>query len=144
MLLVAAFALHAGGTLLQWAGYRVAAWQAGRNLVALAREAGVADATTPAAAVAALVQRDAEARHRAGQPAPADALPLLARAAPALASLPAGALKSATYGAGAWTLEVGVPPAALTDVDHALTRAGVAVLQAGVTGGARLRLTALP
>jgi hypothetical protein len=144
LLLAAAIALHAGGTLAQWLAYRLAAWQEGRELVALARAASIVDAVTPETAVAALVQRDADARHQAGGLAPSDAVPLLAKAAPALATLPPGAIKSASYGAGAWTLELALDATRLTPVDHALQRAGVAVLQAAINGGARLRLTSLP
>ncbi len=51
----------------------------------------------------AITRRYAEARHRAGLAAPADALPLLARAAPALAALPAGVLRTAAY--SRWPLD---------------------------------------
>ena len=60
----------------------------------------------PAAARAALARRYAQQRHAQGLPAPDDALPLLARAAPALAGLPPGALKSAVYADGHWTLDL--------------------------------------
>jgi hypothetical protein len=140
-----ALALHVGATLVQWAALRFEAWRIGRDTVALAQGAGVADATTPAAAVAGLVRRHADARHRAGLAAPGDALPLLAQAAPSLAALPPGTLKSAIYGDGAWTLELGkVDPAALARIDRALSERGLAVLQAPTAAGSRMRLTASP
>jgi len=145
VLAAVAFGLHVTGTLVEWLAYRAGEWRAGRDLVALAQAAGVNDATTPNAAVAALVQRHAEAQHRAGLPAPADALPLLALATPALADLPPATLKSAVYGGGAWTLELGrVEPARLEALDHALSRSGLGVLQAPTAAGARVRITALP
>ena len=111
----------------------------------LAQSAGVPEATTPATAVTGLVRRHAETRHRAGLAAPGDALPLLAQAAPALAALPAGTLKSAVYGDGAWTLELGkLDPAALARVDRDLSERGLTVLQAPTAAGSRMRLTAAP
>ena len=66
----------------------------------------------------------------------------LARAAPALSSLPSNALKSAIYADGAWTTELGaVDGPALTRVDRELTSAGVAALQAKTAGGYRMRLS---
>jgi len=140
-----ALALHVGATLVQWAALRFEAWRVGRDTVALAQSVGVADAATPAAAVAGLVRRQADARHRAGLAAPGDALPLLAQAAPSLAALPSGTLKSAVYGDGAWTLELGkVDPAALARIDRALSERGLAVLQASTAAGSRMRLSAAP
>jgi hypothetical protein len=130
---------------VQWAAYRIEHWRVGRATVALAQGAGSSDATTPAAAVAALVRQHADARHRAGLLAPGDALPLLAQATPALGELPPGALKSAVYGDGAWTLELAsVDATRLAAIDRALADRGVAVLQADTANGVRLRLTATP
>ena len=90
-------------------------------------------------------RRVADLRHRAGQTAPSDALPLLARAAPALSSLSPNAVKSATYADGAWTIELGaVDTGALAGVDRALTGAGVTTLQAKTGGGYRMRLSLAP
>lgn len=140
-----ALALHVGATLTQWLAYHWGEWRVGRATVALAQNAGVADAVTPAAAVAGLVRQHADARHRAGLAAPGDALPLLAQATPALAQLPPGTLKSAVYGDGAWTLDLGkVDAAQMERVDRALTAQGVALLQAPTAAGVRVRLTALP
>ena len=87
----------------EWAMLRVDDWRARSALASLARDAGVPASEDPAAAIA---RRHAEARHRAGLAAPTDALPLLARAAPALAALPAGTLKTATYADGHWTFDL--------------------------------------
>lgn len=145
VLAAAALALHVGATLVQWAVYRWSDWRVARATVALAQDARLSDAATPPSAVAALVRQYADARHRAGLLAPGDALPLLAQATPALAELPPGALKSAVYGDGAWTLELAnVDAARLARVDRALADQGVAVLQAPVGAGVRLRLTATP
>ena len=138
-----ALALHVGATLVQWVALRVEDWRVGRDIVALAQGAGVTDAVTSAAAASALVRRHADARHRAGLAAPGDALPLLAQAASALATLPPGTLRSAVYGDGAWTLELGkVDAAALARLDRDLTERGLTVLQAPTAAGSRLRLTA--
>jgi hypothetical protein len=140
-----ALVLHVGATFVQWIAYRIDDWRVGRATVALAQQAGVSDATTPASAIAALVRQHSDARHRAGLLAPGDALPLLAQATHALANLPPGALKSAVYGDGAWTLELAsVDAARLAAIDRALTDGGVAVLHASTAGGVRLRLTATP
>jgi hypothetical protein len=140
-----ALALHVGATLVQWAGYRWSAWRVGRDTVALAERAGIVDATTPAAAASALVRRNNDARHRAGQMARSDALPLLAGAAPVLAQLPPGALKSAVYGDGAWTLELGRADAVmLAAIERGLAARGIVVLHAPTASGLRMRLTTGP
>jgi hypothetical protein len=134
-----------GATVVEWAALRVDAWRTERAIVALAAQAGVPDATSTSAAVAGLVRRHADARHRAGLLAPGDALPLLGQAAPALATLPRGTLKSATYSDGAWTLELGgIDEAALAGVARSLAQRGLGVLQAPTAAGVRLRLVATP
>jgi hypothetical protein len=141
----AALVLHVGATLVQWAALHWGTWRAGREIVALAQSAGLADTTTPGAAAAALVRHYTDARHRAGLAAPGDALPLLAQATPGLARLPAGALKSAVYGDAAWTIELAkVDPAALAQMDRALSQRGIAVLQAPTAAGVRMRITSTP
>ena len=72
--------------------------------------------------------------------APDDALPLLARAAPALATLPAGAVKSATYADGHWTLDLALADAsAVANIDARMRAAGVPVLTAPSPNGTRMR-----
>jgi hypothetical protein len=137
-----ALALHVGATLVQWAALRWSAWRVERETIALAQSAGVADATSASAALAGLARRHADARHRAGLSAPGDALPLLAQAAPALASLPAAALRSATYSDRAWTLELGkVDQEALARLDRSLGDRGLIVMQAPTAAGVRMRIT---
>jgi hypothetical protein len=79
-------------------------------------------------------------RHAQGLPTPDDAMPLLARATPALAGLPAGAVKSATYADGHWTLDLLRPDAAIiADLDARLRAAGVPALMATSATGTRVR-----
>ena len=68
-------------------------------------------------------------------------MPLLARAAPALAALPAGALRTATYGQGAWTLDMAqIDAAALASLrDHA-GNAGLDLVHAPTASGVRARI----
>ncbi len=142
-LAAAALALHVAATLGDWAWWRVDAWRTARAWTALATAAGVpaAAAATPALARAQLARRYAEARHAQGLPAPNDALPLLARAAPALAGLPAGTLKSASYADGHWTLDLQrAEPALVRDLDARLRRAGTPAIIAATPAGARLRI----
>jgi len=111
----------------------------------LAQAGGLPDAVTPEAATRALVRRNVEQKRRAGLAAPSDAVPLLARAASALSALPRGALKSATYTDGAWTLELGpIEQPRLAALDGALHTAGIDALQAKTAAGYRMRLTAPP
>jgi len=138
----AAIALHVAATVGEWASLRVDAWREAREWTTLAEAAGVnADAAaTPAAARAAIARRYAELRHAQGLPAPDDALPLLARAAPVLATLPPGSVKSAAYGDGHWTLDVARADAAVVaDLDLRMRTAGLPLLIAPAGGGARLR-----
>ena len=138
----AALALMVGATIVEWAWLKLDVWRMSRSIAALARDAELADAGSADAAARAIAKWHADLRHRAGQSAPADALPLLARAAPALSSLPTNSLKSATYADGAWTIELGaVDGAQLSAAERALTNAGVAALQAKTAGGYRMRLS---
>ena len=144
-LAAAALVLHVGATIAQWAWLRFEQWQADRAIIATARDAGAGEHPDADAAALALARTFADARHRAGLAAPADALPLLARAAPTLAALPGGALKSATYTSGTWTFELAKLDAdAQTALDRGLAAAGVASLQATSTAGTRLRATLRP
>ena len=144
-LAAAALVLHVGATIAQWAWLRFEQWQADRAIVATARDAGAGEHPDADAAARALARTFADARHRAGLAAPADALPLLARAAPTLAALPAGALKSATYASGTWTFELAKLDAdAQAALDRGLAAAGVASLQATTAAGTRVRATLGP
>jgi hypothetical protein len=101
--------------------------------------------TSSSAAFQAIAHQHALARHRALQSAPTDALPLLARAAPALGSLPAGALRSARFAGDAWTVELAkVDPSTVTQLEHRLADAGVDALAAPTAAGTRMRLSLAP
>lgn len=140
-----ALALHVVATFALWAFLRVDAWRTANAMVATARDAGVDDAAGAEAAAAALVRKFADARHRAGLAAPGDALPLLARAAPALSALPPGAVKTATYTPGTWTFDLARLDAVVAGtLDRTLAAAGLASLQATNTSGTRLRATLAP
>ena len=141
----AALCLHVAASVGQWATWRFESWQARRAIVATARAAGANDTEGADAAANALRERWTLARQRAGRSTPNAALPLLARAAPALAALPAGTLKSATYASGTWTLDLArIEPAVATRLESELTGAGLATLAAPSASGLRLRLAPAP
>lgn len=143
-LALAALALivYLGGLAFQWTWLTVENRQLLRALVDEAAAARLPNAATPTAAVAAIARHNAQLRHRASQSAPADALPLLARAAPSLGELPPGALRSAHYADNAWTLEVGkLDPGTLSAMTRVLAGAGVDALAAPTAAGMRLRLS---
>ncbi len=142
---LAALGLHLVATLAQWSWLRIDAWRDGERIVALARGAGATDVDSPDAALRALARRDAELRHRAGLPAAADAVPLLARAAPALAALPPAAVKSARFADGAWTFELAaLDEATLATLDRRMQDDGLTALQAHTGAGYRMRVTPAP
>ena len=142
MLGALALLVHACGLLAQWTWLNVVDWRLSRALVAEAAAGGLPSATTPTAAVAAIARRNAELRHRASKSAPDDALPLLARAAPSIAGLPSGTLRSATYANNAWTIEFGkLDPESVSRVTRALGRSGIDAVSAPTAGGTRMRLT---
>jgi type II secretion system protein L len=139
-----ALALHVIATLGEWVWWRVDAWRTAQATIAVAAGAGIGGASTPDAARAALTTRYADERHARGLPAPDDALPLFARAAPALAALPPGSLKTATYGGGHWTLDLqAADPALLRGIDARLRQSGTPALIATTPTGARLRIGGL-
>jgi hypothetical protein len=137
-----AIGLHIVATLGEWTAVRIGDWRTRSALASLARDAGVADNEDPAAGIA---KRHADARHRAGLAAPVDAIPLLARAAPALAALPNGTLKTATYADGHWTFDLAKPDAgAATRLERQLNDAGLTTLQATNATGTRMRASLAP
>ena len=142
MLAAMAITVHVVGSIGEWLSLRVADWRARTALASLARDAGVVGVDDPAAAIE---RRYTDARHRAGLAAPADALPLLARAAPALAALPAGVLKTATFADGHWTFDLALAEAtAVARLERQLAGAGLATLQATNATGARMRVSLGP
>jgi hypothetical protein len=140
-----ALAIHLGGLLLSWTWLNVENWRLSRAIVDEAAAAQLRDAPTAQAAFAAIARQNAQLRHRTLQHAPADALPLLARAASALGALPPHALRSARYASDAWTLELAkVEPAVISRVTRSLTAAGIDALAAPAPGGIRVRLSLAP
>ena len=139
-----AIGIHIGATLAEWAWLR---WQSTRidgELAALAQSAVPDFAAAAAAGVppsVALARRERDLQHRAGLAASDDYLPLLARAAPALATLPAGAIRALSYADGHLVLELqklseGQPSRVQTE----LQRAGLVAIAAPSASGARLRI----
>ena len=145
-LAVAALGLHVVATVGEWGWLRVDAWRNARAWSAVATSAGIASdaAATPATAKAEVARRYAQLRHEHGLAAPDDALPLLARAAPALRALPPGAVKTATYRDAHWTLDLSLNNAdAVAALDAQLRQSGVPALLAATSAGVRVRLGAL-
>lgn len=92
----------------------------------------------PAAAIA---RRDRELRHRAGLAAADDLLPLLARAAPAMASVPAGAVRSLHYADGHVVFELQkLEPVHTTQLQRELQQQGLVAIAAPTATGVRLRI----
>lgn len=138
----AAIALYVGGLVIESAWLDIENWRLSRSLVETAAAAQLPDATGAASAFHAIARQNAQLRHRALQSAPADALPLLARAAPALGALPSAALRSARYAGDAWTIELGnVDASTVARITRRLEDAGVDALTAATPGGTRLRLS---
>lgn len=142
-LIVAGLALvvHLAGLAVTRASLAVENARLSRAIVDEAASLHDTGATTPERAAAAIARAAAERRHAAGRVAPSDALPLLARAAPVLRTLPAGTLRSAHYASDAWMLEFGtLDRENLSRVSRALADAGLDVLAAPVSGGTRMRV----
>lgn len=137
-LVALAAAVHLAATAGTWAWRKVELARAERALEAIATELG-------AASPADIARIHADARHRAGRGAPSDAMPLFARAAPALAALPAGALRTATFGQGTWTIDLAkVDDAALAGLRDRVENAGLFVVHAPTASGVRARIGIAP
>jgi len=137
-LVALAAVLHLAATAGTWAWRKVELARSQRALEAIATELG-------AASPADIARVHAHARHRSGRSAPSDAMPLLARAAPALAALPVGALRTAAYGQGAWTVDLAkVDEAALAALRDRAASTGLAVVHAPTASGFRARIGAAP
>ncbi|HET9764300.1 MAG TPA: type II secretion system protein GspL, partial [Casimicrobiaceae bacterium] len=139
-----ALAFHVVATLGQWAWLHWQAYGAERELSALARAAvpGYAEGgKAEDSPQVTLARRESELEHRAGRAARDDFVPLLAQAAPALASLPAGALRSLSYADRHLTLDLTkLEPNAPERLQGALARAGLVAIVAPTQNGARLRI----
>jgi hypothetical protein len=132
--------IHVTATLGQWLWLQWQTRAVQRELVAVAQAAAPESAATMPP-LQAIGRRDADLRHRAGLPARDDFLPLLARAAPALATLPAGAVRSLRYADGHIVLELQKSDAAQTTrVQRELQAHGLTAIAAATATGARLRL----
>jgi hypothetical protein len=139
-LLGIALGVHVLATLGTWGFTHTRFANVQRDLVPIAQAAGAA-AATPQTAAADIVRVHADARHRAGLAAPQDAMPVLARAAPALAALPTGALRTATWSAGAWTVDIAPLDDATLDAFVArLAGVGLSALHARTSSGVRARI----
>ncbi len=144
-LAVAAVAVHVVAAFGDWAAVNIESWRQAQAWRDAARAAGVAesDARDAASAKAAIAKRYADARHAQGLVAPSDALPLLARVAPAFNSLAAGTVRSASYADGYWTFDLAkLDAAALSRLDAALRSAGAPALAATNDAGTRVRVGA--
>ncbi|TMH24164.1 MAG: hypothetical protein E6H64_01860 [Betaproteobacteria bacterium] len=139
-----AIGIHVAATLGNWLWLRWESAAIDRELTALARAAvpefaqGSAAETSP---TAALARRERDLKHRAGLAAPDDFLPLLARAAPAFAALPKGAIRSLSYADGHVLLDLQkTEPAQASRLQHELQKAGLVAIAAPTATGARLRV----
>lgn len=145
LLLAIALGVEIAGLAIEWARFAIERWQATSALAVLAQRAGITAAESSETTANVLARRHREILHRAGKTAPADALPLLARAAAPLAALPRAAVTAATYADGAWTLTVtGIDASALDALVLQLRDAGIDALAVPVASGARLRLALDP
>jgi type II secretion system protein L len=141
---VIALGIHVAATLGQWIWLRWESASVGREVSALAAvavpdfAASTAAGTSPAVALA---RRERDLRHRAGQVAADDFLPLLARAAPALAALPSAAIRSMSYADGHLLLDLQKIDAGEPErLQRELQRAGLVAIAAPTATGARLRV----
>jgi len=93
------------------------------------------------APASAIARRDGELRHRAGLAASTDLLPLLARAAPAMAAIPAGAIRSLHYADGHVVFELQkLDPSQTTRLQRELQQQGLVAIAVPTATGARLRI----
>ena len=145
VLLGIAAAFHVLATVGHWLVLKSDVWSAGSQWTSLALSAGLANdaSDSPDKVRAALTHRHAEVLHMHRMPAADDALLLMARASPAIATLPQGVVKRAMYADAHWTLEIAASDAAsLGDLPARLRQASVDAIVVAVPGGARVRLGA--
>ncbi len=136
-----ALGIHVVASIGQWGWLYWQSSQVQREIAALAQSAAPEEAAAGIAPTGALARRHALLRHRAGRAADDDALPLLSRAAPALATLPAGALRSLHYADAHVVIELQQQDAAqAARVQRELQRSGLVVIAAPTANGARLRI----
>jgi hypothetical protein len=115
-----------------------------REMSALAQGAVGDPAASNAAGVSpasAIARRHGELRHRAGLAASNDLLPLLARAAPAISAIPAGAVRSLHYADGHVVFELQKLDASpTTRLQRELQQLGLVAIAVPTANGARLRI----
>jgi hypothetical protein len=142
-LALAALALHVVLTTAGWARDRYVAWRADRAVVELARGAGIDPVPDARAAEAALAKRAAGTLHASARMSESDALPMIARAAGPLATLPPGSLRKLTYGDRRLVADLGaLDEARVARLMRDLRAAGLAPVAAQAGGG--LRIVAVP
>ncbi|MGH8849823.1 MAG: type II secretion system protein GspL [Casimicrobiaceae bacterium] len=135
-----ALGIHVAATLGQWLWLQWQVHALQREIAAIAQVA-VPDAAAGVPPLQAIARHDAELRHRAGLPARDDVLPLLARAQPALATLPAGAIRSLRYADGHLVFELQkFDPGRIERIQRDLQDLGLTAIAAPTSTGARLRL----
>lgn len=135
-----ALGIHVLASAGQWISLQWQTTRAQRELAALAQSAAPEEAANAAPATA-IARRDAALRHRAGLVADDDALPVLARAAPALATLPAGAIRSLRFADGHVVFELQKLDASQPmRMQRDLQRAGLVSIAAPTATGVRLRV----
>ena len=136
-----AIGLHLVATLGQWVWLRWETAAVGRELSALATAAVPDFAAGAIAPAVALARRERDLKHRAGQLAADDYLPLLARAAPALSALPADSIRSLSYADGHLLLDLQkVEPTQASGLQRELQRVGLVAIAAPTASGARVRV----
>ena len=139
-----AIGIHVAATVGNWLWLRWESAAIDRELTALARASvpefaqGSLAETSP---TAALARRERDLKHRAGLAAADDFLPLLARAAPAFAALPTGAIRSLSYADAHLLLDLQkTEPAQALRLQHELQKLGLLAIAAPTATGARLRV----
>jgi type II secretory pathway component PulL len=136
----AALAVHVLAGIIEWSALEWRSWQVQREM------RGIYAATFPEAPLAGPVdsefaRRYAQAMHVRGEPAPDDALPLLARTAPLLRQAGLPDWRTLAYNDRYATLEfphLAAPK--VRELQIALRAAGVSCIAADYDGGTRIRL----
>lgn len=140
LVVACALGIHVLSSVGQWLWLHWQSAETRRELAVLARSVAP-DANPEMAPATAIARRDAALRHRAGLAATDDLLPLLSRAAPALSTLPAGAIRSFRYVDGHVVLDLQKLDASQpARVQAELLRLGVVAIAAPSATGVRLRV----
>ena len=144
-LVLAAVALHVVATAGTWVHDRYVAWRADSDVVALARDAGLGAVPDARAAESLLARRAAVTLHANGRHAEGDALPMIARAAAPLASLPPGSVRRLIASERRLVADLGtIDEARTARLVQELANAGLPAVIAPVAGGVRISVTGGP